>query len=104
MNNIHRFERKPKSTSGYVWDELRDIWSAFSLIIFGAWFIFNLVLLYIHGSILIYEPSKLIVLSEAIALLGLIALGLDKLRSLWRKKKDKDIHTLDSPADSCLDD
>jgi hypothetical protein len=86
MNNMHRFERKPKSASRRVWDELRDILSAWCLIMFGAWFISNLVLLYIHGSILIYEHSKLILLSEAIGLLGFIALGLDKLRSLWTTK------------------
>jgi hypothetical protein len=83
---VEKLERKPKSAGRCGWDELSDIWCALFLILLSAFLIFHLVILYIHGSVLVFEHSRSMAIFEGILLFAFIALALDKLRRLWRTK------------------
>ena len=83
---VEKLERKPKSGGRGGWDELSDILCSLFVILFGSFLIFQLVILYIRGSALVFEHSRSMVMFEAIVLFAFIALALDKLRRLWRTK------------------
>ena len=83
---MEKLKRKPKSTRRCGWDELSDIWCALFVIVLSAFLIFHLVILYIRGSVLVFEHSRSMAMLEVIVLFAFIAFALDKLRRLWRTK------------------